>query len=91
MTFESTWEQEERQGLQRRLRQDYPSWLRRRCQRRTAGGLATVAAIALFAAVALYNNTLTTKDYESVYCNRAGTTDAQWVALAGKTLTRAMI
>ena len=52
---------------------------------------ATVAAIALFAAVALYNNTLTTKDYESVYCNRAGTTDAQWVALAGKTLTRAMI
>ena len=91
-TFETIWEQEERQGLQRRLRQDYPAWLRRRRQkRRTAGGLATVAAIALFAAVALYNNTLTTKDYESVYCNRAGTTDAQWVALAGKTLTRAMI
>jgi hypothetical protein len=91
-TFETIWVQEEQRGLQRRLRQDYPAWLRRRRQkRRTAGGLATGAAIALFAAVAPYNNELTTKEYESVYCIRAGTTDAQWVALAGKTLTRAMI
>ena len=43
MTFDSIWEQEEQQGLQQRLRQDYPAWLRRRKQRRTM--LASIAVL----------------------------------------------
>ena len=41
--FEELWEQEERQGLQRRLRQEYPAWQQRRRVRRTA--LASVAVV----------------------------------------------
>ena len=85
MTFDSIWEQEEQQGLQQRLRQDYPAWLRRRHQRRTA--LATIAVLAV-AGFSFFNfQSSTSKDYDYVACNRSGIADAHWADVASHILT----
>ena len=84
MTFDSIWEQEERQGLQQRLRQDYPVWLRRRRQRRTA--LAGIAVL-LVAGISIFNFQLSTpKDYDSVACNRNGIAEDHWAKVASNIL-----
>ena len=51
MTFDDLWEQEERQGLQRRLQREYPVWQRQHKRRRTAAAppLTTAAMVALMA------------------------------------------
>lgn len=87
MTFESIWEQEERQGLQRRLRQDYPAWLRR--QQRTLRVAAAVAVMVMVAVPLL--KPATPDGFDRVYCNRTGTSDTQWAALAADILTRETI
>ena len=84
MTFDSIWEQEERQGLQQRLRQDYPSWLRRR---RTA--LATVVSVAVVSVAA--GITLSTlhsplSTYDAVACNRSGIAEGHWADVAANIL-----
>ena len=85
MTFDSIWEQEEQQGLQQRLRQDYPAWLRRRRQRRTA--LATIAVLAV-AGFSIFNfQSSTSKDYDYVACNRSGIAEGHWAAEASRILT----
>lgn len=84
MTFDSIWEQEEQQGLQQRLRQDYPAWLRRRRQRRTA--LASIAVLAV-AGFSFFNfQSSTSKDYDYVACNRSGIADAHWADVAANIL-----
>lgn len=84
MTFDSIWEQEEQQGLQQRLRQDYPTWLRRRRQRRTA--LASIAVLAV-AGFSFFNfQSSTSKDYDYVACNRSGIADAHWADVAANIL-----
>ena len=84
MTFDSIWEQEEQQGLQQRLRQDYPAWLRRR---RTA--LATVVSVAVVSVAA--GITLSTlhsplSTYDAVACNRSGIDEGHWVDVAANIL-----
>ena len=85
MTFDSIWEQEEQQGLLRRLRHDYPAWLRRRRQRRTA--LASIAVLVV-AGISIFNFQFSTsKDYDYVCCNRGGVADAHWADVASHILT----
>lgn len=86
MTFESIWEQEERQGLQRRLRQDYPAWLRRRRQKRRTA-LAGIAVL-LVAGISIFNfQPSISKDYDSVACNRNGIAEGHWAKVASNILT----
>ena len=89
MTFESIWEQEERQGLQQRLRQDYPAWLRRRRQRRTA--LATVAVLTVAGIAALNIQYPSSKIYDGIACNRSDIPSDHWAAVAADILTKEMI
>ena len=85
MTFDSIWEQEERQGLQQRLRQDYPTWLRRRRARRAA--LASIAVLVV-AGFSIFNFQFSTpKDYDYVCCNRSGIAEGHWVKVASNILT----
>ena len=89
MTFDSIWEQEERQGLQQRLRQDYPAWLRRRQTRRTA--LAGIAVLVV-AGFSIFNfQSSTSKDYDYVACNRSGIAEGHWATVAADILTKEMI
>lgn len=83
--FEELWEQEELQGLQRRLRQEYPAWQQRRRVRRTA--LASVAVV-LVAGFSFFNFQFSTpKSYDSVACNRSGIAEGHWAAEASRILT----
>jgi hypothetical protein len=83
--FEELWEQEERQGLQRRLRQEYPAWQQRRRVRRTA--VASVAVV-LVAGFSFFNFHFSTpKSYDSVACNRNGIAEGHWAAEASRILT----
>lgn len=85
MTFDSIWEQEEQQGLQHRLRQDYPAWLRRRRQRRTA--LVGIAVLVV-AGISFFNfQSSTSKDYDYVCCNRNGIAEEHWAKVASNILT----
>ena len=83
--FEELWDQEERQGLQRRLQQEYPAWQQRRRVRRTA--LASVAMV-LVAGFSFFNFQFSTpKSYDSVACNRSGIAEGHWAAEASRILT----
>ncbi len=84
MTFDSIWEKEERQGLQQRLRQDYPAWVRRRRQRRTALATITVLAVAGFSFFNFQSST--SKDYDYVACNRSGIAEGHWADVAANIL-----
>lgn len=85
-TFDQLWEQEERQALQHRLRQEYPRWRRARHVRRTA--VASVAVL-LVAGITLFtfHFPLSTRNYDSVACNRSGIAEGHWAAEASRILT----
>lgn len=85
MNFDSLWEREEQQALQRRLRQEYPRWQRARRVRRTA--LASLAVL-LVAGFSIFNSQFSTpKSYDSVACNRSGIAASHWASEAGRILT----
>ncbi len=85
MTFENIWEQEERQGLQRRLQQDYPAWQRRRRRSRTA--LASIAVLVV-AGFSIFNFQFSThRKYDNVACNRSGIAEDHWAEVASNILT----
>ena len=89
ITFEELWEHEERQGLQQRLQQDYPAWLRRRRQQRTA--LAGIAVL-MVAGFSIFNfQSSSSKDYDYVACNRSGIAEGHWATVAAEILTKEMI
>ena len=89
ITFEELWEHEERQGLQQRLRQDYPSWLRRRRQSRTA--LASVAVLMVAGVTVLITQYPSPKSYDGIACNRSGIAEGHWATVAADILTKEMI
>lgn len=84
MTFDSIWEQEEQQGLQQRLRQDYPVWQQRRKQRRTIMA-AAVVAVAVISSLTFH--LFPARNYDYVACNRSGIADAHWADVASHILT----
>ena len=84
MTFDSIWEQEEQQGLQQRLRQDYPAWLRRRRQRRTVLA-AAVVIVAVLSPLTFHLSP--SKGYDYVACNRSGIAESHWAKVASNILT----
>ena len=82
--FDVLWQRAEVESYSRRLAAEYPAW--RQKQRRT---LSVVAALLIMVtvAVSLYTSQVRQpKNYEKVYCNRVGTTDAQWASLAAEML-----
>lgn len=85
MTFDEIWEKEERQGLQQRLRQDYPTWKRRR--RTTLAAAASVAMVFVMG-ISIFNFQFSTsKGYDEVCCNRSGIPNGHWADVAGRILT----
>ena len=84
-TFDNLWEQEEKQGLQQRLRQEYPRWQRARRVRRTAVASVSVLLVAGFS---IFNFQFSIpKSYDSVACNRSGIAEGHWAAEASRILT----
>ncbi|MBO4599652.1 MAG: hypothetical protein J5641_02825 [Bacteroidales bacterium] len=84
--FDNLWQEAEAEGMARRMAKEYPAWERK--QRRWRNGIVAVAVCGLMTTATL--PLLAPKeheDYVAVYCNRQGTTDAQWVALAAEMLT----
>lgn len=85
ITFDELWEQEERHGLQRRLRQDYPVWTRRRNRHRTvAAAMAVLVVAGIFIS---HFQFAIPKGYDYIACNRSGIADAHWAEVAGNILT----
>lgn len=85
--FEELWEKEERRGVELRLQREYPIWKRRR--QRTMSAAAAVTLMIMVGVPLLKPATPT--GFDKVYCNRTGTTDTQWAALAADILTREVI
>ena len=82
--FDVLWQRAEAEGYSRRLAAEYPVW--RQKQRRT---LSVVAALLIVVTVTFSVFTIQQRqfrNYEKVYCNRTGTTDAQWASLAAEML-----
>ncbi len=84
ITFEELWEHEERQGLQQRLRQDYPSWLRRR--RTALATIVSVAVVSVAAGITLSTLHSPLSTYDAVACNRSTFPDNHWAEVAGNIL-----
>ncbi len=85
ITFEEVWNNEEQQGLQQRLRQDYHAWVRRRRIRRTT--LVGIAVLVV-AGISIFNfQSSTSKDYDYVCCNRSGIAEGHWAKVASNILT----
>lgn len=86
--FDKLWQQAEIEGYGKRLAAEYPGW--RRKQQRTIGmvtaSLAVVALLVLVLVLVLVAQLQQPQDFEKVYCNRVGTTDAQWASLAAEIL-----
>ena len=82
--FDELWQRAEAEGYGQRLAAEYPSW--RQKQRRIKGfAIASVVVVAM--ALPLLNTNLhQSRDFDNVYCNRTGTTDAQWASLASEML-----
>ncbi len=89
ITFEELWEHEERQGLQQRLRQDYPSWLRRR--RTALATIVSVAVVSVAAGITLSTLHSPLSTYDAVACNRSGIAEGHWATVAADILTKEMI
>lgn len=82
--FNELWLQAEAERYGKRLVEDYPEW-----QQSRSRVIRTTTMI--FAVVIVTVSLLTVwlrqpQEYENVYCNRAGTTDAQWVTMAAEML-----
>lgn len=82
--FDKLWQRAEAESYSRRLAAEYPVW--RQKQRRTISIVAALL-IVVTVTVSLFTKQLhQPQDYKKVYCNRIGTTDAQWVTLAAEML-----
>lgn len=86
--FDKLWQQAEVESYSQRLAAEYPGW--RRKQQRTIGmvtaSLAVVVLLGLVLVLVLVAQLQQPQDFEKVYCNRVGTTDAQWASLAAEIL-----
>ncbi|MBR6160731.1 MAG: hypothetical protein IKQ75_02565 [Bacteroidales bacterium] len=82
--FDMLWQRAEAEGYGKRLAAEYPLW--RQKQRRVVSMVAALL-IVVTVAMSLFTTQLHhSRNYEKVYCNRVGTTDAQWASLAAEML-----
>ena len=82
--FESIWQRAESESYSKRLAAEYSDWRVRQRRR-----VSIVAALVIVVTVALSLHTSRlhqSQDYKKVYCNRAGTSDVEWVSLASEML-----
>ncbi|MBO4480933.1 MAG: hypothetical protein J5719_00075 [Bacteroidales bacterium] len=83
--FDELWQRAEAESYGQRLASDYPAWRQKRLRMN-----CIVAAVCVL--VATVTVSLLTvqhrqpRNYEKVYCNRAGTTDEQWTSLVEEML-----
>lgn len=82
--FDKLWQQAEIEGYGKRLAAEYPGW--RRKQKRTIGMVTASLAVVTLLVLVLVAQLQQPQDFEKVYCNRVGTTDAQWASLAAEIL-----
>ena len=82
--FDELWQRAEAESYGQRLAAEYPAWRRKQTRIITA-----VTSLVVMVAVAVSVFTIQQhqpRNYEKVYCNRVGTTDAQWASLAAEML-----
>lgn len=84
--FEELWQHLEAQKYGQKLTAGFPEWKR---ARQRAVRIATMLILVVVATVVTWTITTqnrTSRNFEKVYCNRVGTSDAQWVDLASEML-----
>lgn len=83
--FDELWQRAEAEEYGRRLISQYPSW----CQKqRRIKGLVIALVVAVAIVIPLHSAHLRQhRDFENVYCNRTGISDAQWASLAAEMIT----
>lgn len=84
--FDALWQRAEAESHAERLAAGYPAWRQR--QRRMTGIAAAVLVAAAVATPLLSPSA--ENEFEHVYCNRTGTADAQWAAVAADLLAESM-
>lgn len=82
--FDKLWQQAEVESYSQRLAAEYPGW--RRKQQRTIGMVTASLAVVALLVLVVVAQLQQPQDFEKVYCNRVGTTDAQWASLAAEIL-----
>jgi hypothetical protein len=83
--FDELWQRAEAEGYGQRLASEYHVWRRRRL--RATYIVAVVCVVVATAAISILTaQQRQLRNYEKVYCNRAGTTDEQWVSLVEEML-----
>lgn len=82
--FDVLWQRAEAEGYSQRLAAEYPAW--RQKQRRTLGIVAALLIVVTVAFSVFTTQQRQLRNYEKVYCNRVGTSDAQWADLAAEML-----
>jgi hypothetical protein len=82
--FDVLWQRAEAEGYSQRLAAEYPAW--RQKQRRTLGMVAALLIVVTVAFTVFTTQQRQLRNYEKVYCNRVGTSDAQWADLAAEML-----
>lgn len=82
--FDVLWQRAEAEGYGQRLAAEYPAW--RQKQRRTLGIVAALLIVVTVAFSVFTTQQRQLRNYEKVYCNRVGTSDAQWADLAAEML-----
>ena len=82
--FDVLWQRAEAEGYSQRLAAEYPVW--RQKQRRTLSMVAALLIVVIAAVTVFSLQPRQPRNYEKVYCNHVGTTDAQWAALAAEML-----
>ncbi|KWW30984.1 MAG: hypothetical protein AUK63_667 [bacterium P3] len=84
--FEQLWQQAKVDGLVRELAEGYSGWLRRRRRVRNMAVAAVILLTAVSVPALFMPDGRNNKNYEHVFCNRAGANDEQWVQLAADML-----
>lgn len=82
--FNELWLQAEAERYGKRLAEDYPGW--RQSRSRAIRTTTMIFAVAIVTVAILTAWLRQPQGYDKVYCNRAGTADAQWVSLASEML-----
>lgn len=82
--FDELWQQVEARKYGRMLAAGYPAWKRNRKRALTVAAMLLIVLVTAVVTVSTLQRP--SASFEKVYCNRVGTSDSQWVALAAEML-----